>query len=157
MNNVIISGYFNPLHKGHLEYIAQAKRLGIVFAIVNSDYQVQLKGSIPFLDQETRLVVIKPHVYDAIISNFDTDKSVANTIRNLYNRDKSADWILLNSGDVGTAQVNQTRLHPKEQAVCDELGIKIMYGAESKIESSSSLIEKAAREWFKRRLGLQYA
>ena len=46
---IVISGYFNPLHVGHLDYIATAKSLGDeLWVIVNSDEQVEIKGSVPF-------------------------------------------------------------------------------------------------------------
>ena len=46
---VIVSGYFNPIHKGHLEYFNNAKSLADeLFVIVNSDFQRDLKGSKEF-------------------------------------------------------------------------------------------------------------
>ena len=46
---VIVSGYFNPIHKGHLEYFNNAKAIAdYLFVIVNSDYQRNLKGSKEF-------------------------------------------------------------------------------------------------------------
>jgi D-beta-D-heptose 7-phosphate kinase/D-beta-D-heptose 1-phosphate adenosyltransferase len=43
---IIVSGYFNPIHKGHIEYFNNAKKLADrLFVIVNSDYQRSLKGS----------------------------------------------------------------------------------------------------------------
>ncbi|NCO00178.1 adenylyltransferase/cytidyltransferase family protein, partial [Candidatus Falkowbacteria bacterium] len=42
---VVVSGYFNPLHVGHIEMIEKAKKLGDkLITIVNNDYQVKLKG-----------------------------------------------------------------------------------------------------------------
>jgi cytidyltransferase-like protein len=46
---IIVSGYFNPIHKGHLEYFINAKSQGkLLFVIVNSDFQRELKGSKEF-------------------------------------------------------------------------------------------------------------
>jgi len=43
---VIASGYFNPIHKGHIEYLNRSKSLGdYLFVILNNDYQRTLKGS----------------------------------------------------------------------------------------------------------------
>ena len=51
MRVVVISGYFNPLHTGHLDYIKAASKLGDkLIAIVNNDHQVELKGSVPFMN-----------------------------------------------------------------------------------------------------------
>ena len=51
----IISGYFNPLHTGHLDYIESANRnCDLLYVIVNSDEQVKIKGIEPFMDEESR-------------------------------------------------------------------------------------------------------
>lgn len=55
MKIVVISGYFNPIHSGHIDYIQSAKKLGDkLIVIVNNDKQVSLKGSVPFQDEEER-------------------------------------------------------------------------------------------------------
>ena len=49
---IIISGYFNPIHKRHLEYFNNAKALADqLFVIVNNDFQRELKGSKEFQDE----------------------------------------------------------------------------------------------------------
>ena len=41
---VAVSGYFDPIHIGHLEYLKMAKYLGdYLIVIVNNDYQSNLK------------------------------------------------------------------------------------------------------------------
>ena len=43
---LIVSGYFTPIHKGHLEYTNKARAMADeLFVIVNSDHQRALKGS----------------------------------------------------------------------------------------------------------------
>ena len=78
---VIISGYFNPLHAGHLDYIEAAKSLGDkLWIIINSDNQVKIKGSVPFQNEYDRLRIVrclKP-VDNAILS-IDKDATVINT------------------------------------------------------------------------------
>ena len=55
MKYVVISGYFNPIHCGHLDYIESAKKLGdFLIVIVNNDNQVDLKGSVPFMNEKDR-------------------------------------------------------------------------------------------------------
>ena len=59
MNKIVItSGYFNPLHKGHLELFYNAKEVGDVWVIVNNDHQRKLKGSKEFMDEDERLEII---------------------------------------------------------------------------------------------------
>lgn len=46
---MIVSGYFNPIHKGHIEYFNHAKALAEeLFVIINSGHQGKLKGSKEF-------------------------------------------------------------------------------------------------------------
>ena len=57
---VIVSGYFNPLHKGHLELFKKAKEVGdLRCVIVNNDIQRELKGSQFFMDEEERIEIIR--------------------------------------------------------------------------------------------------
>ena len=57
---IIVSGYFNPLHKGHLELFEKAKAAGDqLWVIVNSDLQRELKGSKDFMDEDERLIIVK--------------------------------------------------------------------------------------------------
>jgi len=49
---IIVSGYFNPIHKGHVENINTAKSLvDALFMIVNNDQQRALKGSKEFQEE----------------------------------------------------------------------------------------------------------
>lgn len=49
---IIVSGYLNPLHKGHIEYINSAKSLvDVLFVIVNNDKQRALRGSKEFQEK----------------------------------------------------------------------------------------------------------
>ena len=86
---VIISGYFCPAHEGHIEYAKEAKELagsdGIVYCIVNSDYQAELKKGFSFMPENDRLVVMGALKYvDKAYLSIDTDRTVCETIRMLY-------------------------------------------------------------------------
>ena len=57
---IIVSGYFNPLHKGHIEYFLNPKKHGDrLFVIVNSDYQRKIKGSKEFMNEEERIFIFR--------------------------------------------------------------------------------------------------
>ena len=73
---IIVSGYFNPIHKGHLEYFNNAKDLADeLFVIVNSDLQRALKESKEFQKEDERLFIVQniKAVDKAIISIDETD------------------------------------------------------------------------------------
>ncbi len=131
---VCVSGYFNPLHVGHLEMIARAKKLGDkLVAIVNNDYQVKLKGRVPFMAEKDRLQIVGAlKSVDQAILCIDRDLSVCRTLAKL----KPA--IFANGGDrhsVGDVP---------EYSICQELGIKMVDGLGKKIRASSELISNAA-------------
>ena len=135
---IIVSGYFNPIHKGHLEYFQNAKNLADeLFVIVNSDYQRSLKGSKEFQDEEERIFIVSniKSVNKAILS-IDQDRTVCSTIEKIAN-EYGNDYILsfANGGD----QNNDTI---PEKPICNKLGITLVDGLGGKIQSSSWLLNK---------------
>ncbi len=133
---VIVSGYFNPLHKGHIEYLKKSKEQGdYLIVIVNSDYQRELKNSKPFQNQEERLFIVSHlNMVDDVLISIDKDRSVCETIRNIYHKYGMSNEIsFANGGD-------QTNDSVPEKIVCDELGIKMVDGLGDKIQSSSWLL-----------------
>ena len=59
MRVIVISGYFNPIHSGHIDYIKSAKQRGdVLVVIVNNDNQVELKGSVPFQNENERFKIV---------------------------------------------------------------------------------------------------
>ena len=140
MRVVVISGYFNPLHVGHLDYIENAKKLGdYLIVIVNSDKQVEIKGSKSFMREEQRKRIVSSigNVNEAIIS-IDTDASVVKTLISIWNRYSTDPFfdhmIFANGGDRKKGFVPETD-------ACERLGIIPKYGVGGeKVESSSNLL-----------------
>ena len=59
MRKIAVSGYFDPLHVGHLECLELAKELGDkLIVIVNSDHQAKLKKGKPFMKEKDRLKIV---------------------------------------------------------------------------------------------------
>src|SRR5680860_250427 len=79
---VAVSGYFNPLHVGHLDMIEMAKKLGDkLVVIVNNDYQVKLKGSVPFMALADRVRIIESlKAVDEVFVSVDRDKTVCKSL-----------------------------------------------------------------------------
>lgn len=132
---VVVSGYFNPLHIGHIRYLKAAKRLGDkLIVIVNSDLQVALKGSTPFMPAPERREIIrnlKP--VDGVIPSIDLDGTVRDTIEHLFG--EGLITIFANGGD-------RIRQNIPEASTCKRLGIKLKFGVGGpKIQSSSKLLK----------------
>jgi len=131
---VAVSGYFNPLHVGHVEMIERAARLGDkLVAIVNNDYQVKLKGSVPFMSQADRLKIVGAiKGVDQIFLSIDRDKSVCKSLAKLKPD------IFANGGD--RHSIGDVPEYP----ICQEFGIKMVDGLGQKIRASSKIIAEAA-------------
>tara|TARA_B100000524_G_scaffold88371_4_gene41292 strand:- start:6 stop:431 length:426 start_codon:yes stop_codon:yes gene_type:complete len=135
---IIVSGYFNPIHKGHLEYFQNAKNLADeLFVIVNSDYQRSLKGSKEFQDEQERIFIVSniKSVNKAILS-IDQDRTVCRTIEKIA--DEYGQNYLLSFANGGD-QNNDTI---PEKPICEKLGITLVDGLGGKIQSSSWLLNK---------------
>ena len=135
---IIVSGYFNPIHKGHLEYFQNAKKLADeLFVIVNSDYQRSLKGSKEFQDEQERIFIVSniKSVNKAILS-IDQDRTVCRTIEKIA--DEYGQNYLLSFANGGD-QDNDTI---PEKPICEKLGITLVDGLGGKIQSSSWLLNK---------------
>ena len=135
---VIVSGYFNPLHKGHLELFEKAKAKGDeLWVIVNSDLQRELKGSKTFMDEDERLVIVSAiHNVDRALISIDKDKTQCATLKELAEK-HSGDYELYfaNGGDQNNDSI-------PEVSVCKEKGIILIEGLGNKIQSSSWLLKK---------------
>ena len=134
---IIVSGYFNPIHKGHLEYFNNAKVLADeLFVIVNNDYQRELKGSKEFQKEDERMIIVSNiKAVDKTILSIDQDRSVCETIRMIAN-EYGAEYELAfaNGGD----QNNDTI---PERLVCEEMNVALIDGLGDKIQSSSWLLD----------------
>ena len=135
-NAIIISGYFNPIHKGHIEYINNAKnRADVLFVIVNNDAQRVLKGSKVFqLEEERMLIVSNIKAVDKVILSIDSDRTVCKTIEKIVkDYGESYNIAFANGGD----QNNDTI---PEIEICAKMGITLLDGLGDKIQSSSWLL-----------------
>lgn len=119
---IVASGYFNPLHYGHVSYLQKAKALGgSLLVIVNNDRQLGLRQEV-YPEFEKLRMPVKDRVklirslacVDAAFEAIDTDESVSKTLRVLHPD------IFANGG--------QRVATPSERAVCEELGIQIRNG-----------------------------
>ena len=135
---IIVSGYFNPIHKGHLEYFNNAKAIADqLFVIVNNDHQRELKGSKEFQDENERMIIVSNiKAVDKAILSIDTDRTVCATIKMIAEQfGNKFELGFANGGD----QNNDTI---PERSVCKEMNVTLIDGLGDKIQSSSWLLKK---------------
>ena len=126
--SVAVSGYFDPIHVGHLDYLEHAKKLGDkLVAIVNNNHQCVLKKGKPFMDELDRMRIVKSlHMVDKVFLSVDSDRSVCKSL------EKIKPDIFANGGDRANSEI-------PESTICSKYNIQIIDGLGDKIRSSSSL------------------
>ena len=134
---IIVSGYFNPIHKGHIEYFNNAKKLADeLFVIVNSDCQRLLKGSKKFQEEKERMFIVSNiKAVDKVILSIDKDCTVCKTLSHIF-KNYATEYVLVfaNGGD----QNNDTI---PERSICEKVGITLIDGLGDKVQSSSWLLK----------------
>ncbi len=128
---VAVSGYYDPIHVGHLEQMALAKKLGDkLVVIVNNDKQAILKKGYEFMPFKERMEIVRAIKYvDEVFPSIDTDRTVCKSLETLKPD------IFAKGGDRNSGEM-------PESEVCKRLGIKIVDGLGAKIQSSSDLVKK---------------
>jgi len=138
---VAASGGFDPLHRGHVQYLNSARMLGTdwdvrLVVIVNSDDFLIRKKGYAFMSLEERMEIIQNlWCVDHVVACIDQDQTVCETLRMLKNGKNWKPDIFAKGGDRNSGNI-------PEKAVCDELGIKIVDGLGEKVQSSSELVKK---------------
>ena len=125
---VAVSGYFDPIHVGHLEYLRMAKDLGdSLVVIVNNNYQCKLKKGKHFMDENDRIEILKAlRFVDEVFLSVDKDRTVCKSLEEIKPD------VFANGGDRATSEVPET-------PVCKKFNIKMVDGLGDKIRRSSSL------------------
>ena len=85
---VAVSGYFDPIHVGHLEYLRMAKELGdSLVVIVNNNYQCKLKKGKHFMDENDRVEIVKAlRFVDEVFLSIDNDTTVCKSLEEIKPR-----------------------------------------------------------------------
>ena len=140
---VVVSGYFNPIHSGHIDYLESAKEIGdYLIVIVNNDKQVKMKGRDPFMNELERLRIVRAlRCVDKAVIAIDEDGTVCRSIKKEYHQLQDDPFFIgmafANGGDRNKGGVPEDLLE-------EELGIRMIYnvGGE-KTQSSSTLIQRS--------------
>lgn len=128
---VVASGFFDPIHAGHIQYLNQAKELGTkLIVIINSDEQAVLKKGFVLMPLEQRIAIIRAlSCVDAIMVAVDKDGSVCESIKALRPH------IFAKGGDRFACEIPESK-------VCNDLKIKIVDGLGDKIFSSRQVVNE---------------
>jgi len=129
---VMVSGGFDPVHIGHIRMIIDASRHGDVIVVANSDNWLFRKKGFVFMEFEQRAEILAAIKGVIKVSGVDdSDGTVCEAIRRL-----KPDYFA-NGGD-------RKKHNTPEQAVCEELGVEMLWGVggDDKADSSSDLVER---------------
>ena len=137
---VAASGYFDPIHSGHIDYLREAKKLagknGKLIVIVNNEKQVRLKKEHSFMPVKERKAILESVKYiDKVVISIDKDRSVSKTLKKI-------------KPDIFAIGMDNYKDKIPERHICNELGIKIVDRLARKFiihpslkQSSSKIIE----------------
>lgn len=150
MNVFITSGYFNPLHEGHCALFSDVAKLKTdkdqFIVIVNNDVQQMLKKGKIIMDENARMKVVESiKGVDLVYLSSDKDGTICESLNGLVKlvmqRDKCNLWFC-KGGDRSTNE------NVPEVKVCDELGIRVLYGVGgfNKPNSSSNINKRRGAE-----------
>ena len=138
---VLVTGGFDPLHSGHIEYFKAAKALGNILVVgINSDAWLERKKGRAFMPSNERVTIIQNlKVVDHCILFNDDDGSAREAIRNVKMLYPNSQIVFANGGD-------RTKDNIPEMT---EANVEFAFGVggENKLNSSILILEewKAAK------------
>jgi glycerol-3-phosphate cytidylyltransferase/D-beta-D-heptose 7-phosphate kinase/D-beta-D-heptose 1-phosphate adenosyltransferase len=149
MKRVIVSGFFNPLHGGHVDMIEAAKEMGdYLIVIVNNDVQQMTKKGKIILDETNRarlMEALRP--VDEVIIGIDPEDPKwpsTKTLELIADKYPNDELIFCNGGDDRT---DPNGIPGPEAEMCSNRGIKMVFGVGGKTKADSSTrINKALGE-----------
>lgn len=145
---VLVTGGFDPIHSGHIEYFKAAKKLGDLLVVgVNSDEWLTRKKGVPFMPSHERHVIVDNlDMVDRTLFFNDKDGSAKQAIRDVRALYPNDQIIFANGGD--RTQENIPEMDVKDDNLVFAFGV----GGENKMNSSSWILQewkapKTSRAW----------
>lgn len=132
--HIAISGFFDPIHSGHLDYLEAAAKHGDVWVLLNSDEAAKRKKGYVFMKYYERERILKSlKCVTHVIEAQDSDGTVCESLRKLASK--------INYFGKGGDRIKG---NTPENDLCEKLGIKVIYGlGGDKVQSSSDLVKNA--------------
>jgi glycerol-3-phosphate cytidylyltransferase/D-beta-D-heptose 7-phosphate kinase/D-beta-D-heptose 1-phosphate adenosyltransferase len=149
MKRVIVSGYFNPLHGGHLDMIEEARLLGdYLIVVVNNDKAQMIKKGKVILDEKNRMRLMRSlRLVDEVVLSIDEDLGQSRTLREIRGLYPDDELIFANGGD---RDPNKHALPENETQSCLDCNIQTVFGVGSheieKRDSSSRINQETGHE-----------
>lgn len=148
MKIVLVTGGFDPLHSGHIEYFNKAKELGDILIVgVNSDEWLTRKKGQPFMSLSERIAIVKSlHMVDDVMIFDDSDGGASEAIKVCLGRYPNDEIIFANGGDRTDSNI------PEMSIVDSRLSFVFGVGGTHKMNSSSKILTewktpKTERKW----------
>lgn len=131
---VLTTGYFDPLHHGHIELFKLSKELGDYLIVgINNDDQTKAKKGFVFMTHEEKAKIISEfECVDEVFISIGCDQWRSQNATLEFIRPH----IFAKGGDRTVGNIPET-------PTCVKHGIKIVEGVGSKVQSSSDLIKFA--------------
>ncbi len=136
---ILVSGYYNPLHGGHLSNMKEAKKLGDeLWVVVNNDKQQMLKKGGIILDEKERMEIVSElKCVNKVVLAVDEDNAISKTLGLVAEQNPGCEIIFAKGGDR-----NPNNLPKSELEVCKKYNIKIVSEIGIDKVNSSSRINK---------------
>ena len=144
---ILISGGFDPVHKGHIECIQNAKKLADeVWIGLNNDSWLRRKKGKSFMKEGERKFIMESlrdvdyvYVMNPLIHGDDTAIDFIDHARKKFvNQNGDLPKGVMAFGNGG----DRTETTTPENDVCNSYGIDSVWGLGDKVQSSSWLLEK---------------
>ena len=144
---ILVTGGFDPIHSGHIEYIKEARKLGRVVVGVNSDEWLIKKKGQPFMSQFERMNIVS-NLKDVMttIAFDDSDGSAKDAIKVVRKMFPKNTIVFANGGDRTKENI------PEMDIEDDNIEFVFGVGGQNKMNSSSTILqnwkyEKTNRIW----------
>lgn len=146
---VIVTGGFDPIHSGHIDYINSAKEFGRVIIGLNSDDWLKRKKGVSFMPYDERYAITSNLKGVLCVIDFDdSDNSACDAIQKVKKIFPNTNIIFANGGDRTEQNIPEMERYKDDPFVSFVFGI----GGENKKNSSSWILQewklpKTERPW----------
>ena len=130
MKIAVVSGGFDPIHSGHIDYIFEAKEnADYLIVALNSDHWLSKKKGKPFMEFSERKQILESIKYvDEVIDFDDTDGSCINALEKIKATYLNASIFFCNGGDRSEENILEKNVE----------GIKFIFGVGGTNKKNSS-------------------